>query len=628
MRILFSVVLAAVATAAAAAAPHAKRTALPGGWVRVRRHASNATIPLLRFGLTQPNSDMNTLHGLLNDVSHPESPNYGAHWTAARVQAYFAPSAESASAVQGWILAAGVDSYRVRVSRSAGWVEIVNASVAEAEKLLSTEYHVFTHAATGVKHVACNEYHLPAHIAPHVELVTPTIDFAVMLPKPASTHIKLSTEAVFSEAANGVSPSLSSCDSQITPSCLRALYNFNYIPTMGSKNSLGIVEYTPQSYSPPDLDMFAQTFPSITGGSLKGVRPTFHSIDGGVLDTSKSFSTNGESDLDLEYAMNLVTDRQTVDLYQVGDPMMGASFGNFIDAIDGTYCSFEGGDDPFYDGTYPDSAPGGYQKQDCGTVKPANVISTSYGYNEADLSYEYSLRQCKEYAKLGMMGVTIVYSSGDGGVAGNGDICLNADGSQSYDGKMFNPSFPSTCPFVTAVGATQIARGKTVSDPETACTTVIYSGGGFSNYFDMPQYQAGAVKDFFTKYPPTYGSDVFNNSQTARAYPDIAANGANYVIAVDGVFGLVFGTSASAPVVAAMLTMINDARIAVGKSRIGFINPAVYSPAFRGAFKDISLGSNPGCGTQGFNATPGYDPVTGLGTPIFDKLKSIWLQAP
>jgi subtilase family serine protease len=66
--------------------------------------------------------------------------------------------------------------------------------------------------------------------------------------------------------------------------------------------------------------------------------------------------------------------------------------------------------------------------EDCGTVTPAYVISTSYGYNEADLTPFYAERQCAEYAKLGMMGVTVLYSSGDDGVAGNGNYCLNPNG--------------------------------------------------------------------------------------------------------------------------------------------------------------------------------------------------------
>ena len=92
----------------------------------------------------------------------------------------------------------------------------------------------------------------------------------------------------------------------------------------------------------------------------------------------QGFDYNGESDLDLQYGMSLVTGEQTVTLYQTGDMVegrivfrvsfhisnnhcgAGASFNNFLDAIDGSYCTFEGGDDPSEDATYPDPIPGGY----------------------------------------------------------------------------------------------------------------------------------------------------------------------------------------------------------------------------------------------------------------------------
>jgi tripeptidyl-peptidase-1 len=82
-----------------------------------------------------------------------------------------------------------------------------------------------------------------------------------------------------------------------------------------------------------------------------------------------------------------------------------------------------------------------------------------------------------------MLGSSVLYSSGDNGVAGNGGLCLTSTGKISRSGKTFNPDFPVTCPFVTAVGATQVNPGKTVNDPEGACEQVIFSGGGFSNIF-------------------------------------------------------------------------------------------------------------------------------------------------
>ncbi|KAJ6501263.1 subtilisin-like protein [Mycena vulgaris] len=630
MLALFSLSLAAFAAAQtlSPSVQHAKRNHLPAGWSRVRRHAPDAVLPL-RFGLTQPDVDMNTLEELLNDVSHPESPNYGMHWAPARVAEHFAPSDEAVHAVTSWIAESGFAKERVRVSKTKGWV-MVNASVAETETLLGTEYHVYVHESSGKEHVACDEYLLPAHIIPHVALVQPTVDFNAILTKRSAstaTHIALGQPGVgtvspkLTATVSTILPELDNCDSQITPACLRALYEFDYSPLATDKNSLGIVEYTPQAYRPADLDMFARNFSSI-GPSLVGARPVLEAVDGGVVQNiSESFGFNGESNLDLQYAMNLVTAHQPVTLYQVGDLEMGASFNNLLDALDGTFCSFQGGDDLFNDGIYPDTLPG----QDCGTITPAYVISTSYGYNEADLSPAYTARQCAEYAKLGLMGVTVLYSSGDNGVAGNGGLCLNPDGSQTSAGKIFNPSFPSTCPFVTGVGATQVNPGAKVTDPESACEQVIFSGGGFSNYFAIPDFQKGQVARYLTNNPPPYAATTYNATGTSRAFPDISANGANYVVAVDGAFGLVFGTSASSPVVGAILTMINDARLAYGKSPIGFINPTIYSPAFQGAFNDITTGTNPGCGTPGFSAAKGYDPVTGLGTPNFQKLLELWL---
>jgi tripeptidyl-peptidase I len=210
--------------------------------------------------------------------------------------------------------------------------------------------------------------------------------------------------------------------------------------------------------------------------------------------------------------------------------------------------------------------------------------------------------------KLGLQGVTVLYSSGDYGVAGNGGQCIDPTTGQYNDGSsgIFNPSFPGTCPYITSVGATQIAPNKTVLDPEEACETVIYSGGGFSNVFSLPSYQSSAVKSWFKKHPPPYGADRFNNTQKTRGYPDVSANGANYVVNVDGSFSLVYGTSASSPVFGSIITLINEARLALGKKPVGFLNPTLY--ANPSVLNDITSGGNQGCGTAGFTASSGWDP--------------------
>ncbi len=79
------------------------------------------------------------------------------------------------------------------------------------------------------------------------------------------------------------------------------------------------------------------------------------------------------------------------------------------------------------------------------------------------------------------------------------------------------------------------------------------------------------------------------------------------------------GTSASSPTFAAVISLVNDALIAKGKPTLGFLNPWLYSGAYK-ALTDVKSGSSFGCNTTGFPAQAGWDAVTGFGTPNFPKL--------
>lgn len=97
-------------------------------------------------------------------------------------------------------------------------------------------------------------------------------------------------------------------------------------------------------------------------------------------------------------------------------------FENVNSDIKQSYCSFsaynETGNDPNLDQEYPDPLLGGWQGQlMCGVYKPTNVISLSYGGQESDLPISYQKRQCLEYMKLGLQGVSFLFASGDSGVS-------------------------------------------------------------------------------------------------------------------------------------------------------------------------------------------------------------------
>lgn len=210
----------------------------------------------------------------------------------------------------------------------------------------------------------------------------------------------------------------------------------------------------------------------------------------------------------------------------------------------------------------------------------------------------------------------MIFSSGDSGV---GAACLTNDGKNTTH---FPPQFPAACPWVTSVGAT------THTAPEKA---VYFSSGGFSDLWDRPAWQDAAV----SKYLADLGqrqAGLFNPN--GRAFPDVAAQGQNYGIYEKGRLTKVDGTSCSAPAFAGVIALLNDARIKAGQPSMGFLNPWLYSNP--GVLNDITTGGSTGCDGNGrfggssngspvvpyasWNATNGWDPVSGLGTPNFENM--------
>lgn len=162
------------------------------------------------------------------------------------------------------------------------------------------------------------------------------------------------------------------------------------------------------------------------------------------------------------------------------------------------------------------------------------------------------------------------------------------------------------------------------------------SAGGFSNYFSRPTYQDGHVETYFHRahltYPYYSELNVDFNTTTGiynrigRAYPDVAANGALFPSYLDGELYHFYGSSLAAPLFASVLTLLNQERAEAGKGPIGFVNPTLYRND--DVLNDVTEGTNLGCGTQGFHAVEGWDPVTGLGTPNYPKMKALFLSLP
>jgi len=232
------------------------------------------------------------------------------------------------------------------------------------------------------------------------------------------------------------------------------------------------------------------------------------------------------------------------------------------------------------------------------------VHSVSYGDYENSLTVDYMTRVNEEFQKFGAQGRSLLFASGDDGVGCN-DTCTE-----------FVPNFPTTSPYVTSVGGIYWDGTNLIGDS--------ISSGGFSDQFGATSYQSSAVmaylKNQASNLPP---SSYWNMS--GRAFPDVASISENVIIVYEQSPVGVGGTSCAAPVWSAIISLFNDARMTAGKSSLGFLNTFLYQTfsANPDAFIDITSGNNgEGCCNdgEGFDAAPGWDPVTGLGAPNFPTL--------
>ena len=179
--------------------------------------------------------------------------------------------------------------------------------------------------------------------------------------------------------------------------------------------------------------------------------------------------------------------------------------------------------------------------------------------------------------------------------------------------------FPGTCPWVTTVGAV-----KSNADPE-APEGASFSGGGFSQYFSRPAWQDKAVEGYVTALNGKL--DGYYNA-SMRALPDISTIGTRFLTLFASQVTPLDGTSASTPLLAAMIAHVNAARFKKGKPAVGWLNKHLYSEQVRAVLKDVTQGVSKECefgaNSAGWPATEGWDAITGVGVPDdFQKLVDV-----
>lgn len=555
---LFLVSLFALAlgtpTARRAMSVHESRSEVPEGFVK-QGPAPADTVLNMRLALKQ--NDPVGLEEAVMAVSTPGNARFGQHLTKEQVEAFVAPTKETLDAVTSFLQENGISAQTA--SPAGDWLSF-SIPVSKANEVFDADFNVFTHQDTGSESLVTMAYSIPTDLTDHIELVHPTISFN----NPLGLKPKFTVPPKLVPATTNISSDAvpASCSTTITPACLQALYGIPTTPATITSNTLGVSGYIGQFANQADLKTFLTLLrPDInpnTGFTLE-------TLDGGSNPQGQA-QAGIEADLDTQYTIGVATG-VPVSFISCGEQNRD-SLGGFLDQINFLLAQ----------------------------AAPPQVLTTSYGQNENTVSSKLANSLCNAHMQLGGRGTSILFSSGDGGVAG----------SQSTRCTTFLPTFPSGCSFTTSVGATS-------GVPETSAS---FSSGGFSNIFTQPSYQAGAVQAYLARLGNTNAGKF---TPTGRAFPDISAQGQNVEIVFQQQTSLVAGTSCSSPIFASIIALINDRLAAQGKGPLGFLNPFLYGAA-ASTFTDITTGNNPGCNTNGFPAAAGWDPVTGLGTPDFTKL--------
>ena len=337
-----------------------------------------------------------------------------------------------------------------------------------------------------------------------------------------------------------------------TPSLLSLNYGIPmHEPVRHPRNTISVAEFLGQYYNPNDLDAFFK---------LMGVREWETrqklSLIGENLPMAGSV-LGGEAQLDIQYITSLAANVSTF-FWSVPSIELATRQEPFLDWL--------------------------MQLEDTDDAEMPLVHSVSYSDDAKTMPTWFKRRVNEEFMKLALRGITVLVASGDDGVSGS----FVAEHGMKYCG-VNREEFPSSSPWVTSVGGTQLAQENVPvcgyasekvmvqcpHDGEVVCTSDkgggITSGGGFSSDFPRPWYQHEAVEYYLQQADnPIPSQDKLTYNKSGRGYPDLAAISSNYLVLMGEDLQAMSGTSASTPLIAAMVARWNEDRLQHGLPPLGF----------------------------------------------------------
>uniref|UniRef100_H3GVS2 subtilisin n=1 Tax=Phytophthora ramorum TaxID=164328 RepID=H3GVS2_PHYRM len=593
----------------------------PTHWQRGPRAAPELLLSL-RVALSPLKSD-SELGQVVAAVTDPTSPLYGQHLTTSeQLQEHFTPSEASLKSFRQVLQ----DAHVMQVAPSDAVQDLwhLKLAVATAERLFHTKLFHYTHQQRPELSVVRPEesYSIPQELEQVVAYVDGLESFPTEMQARFMQGGRTDEKDPLAVKQQPFTDDFRVSARGATPAVIREQYDIPAKLTIGNSSGYGIAEesaprdgvdrnklvvgtFLHEFYKEQDLFQFLHTIdgqtqvsslPKTTGPCISAYGPT------------------GEASLDIQVTAALTS-------HETGDAS-GIEMLCYAQLRDTTREYAADNQEPFL--TF---------MQDVNAMQPPPaVVSISYTDDECSVPIAYAEAVNRELMKAALRGISVLVSAGDAGVRGS----HLAEGFCRVPAcSKFMAMFPASSPYVTAVGATTIATGSARDSNgkwKEAVTSVaearalITSGGGFSDLYDMPEYQRQAVAPYLA-FANTSGILPFFRG-TGRALPDVAAVGHAFPVVVNGEVGATDGTSVSAPVLASMITLLN--RALPNLPPLGFLNPLLYRlyEECPQVFADITHG-NIACGSKGMKccrkghmATSGWDAASGLGTLRFSTLLS------
>jgi subtilase family serine protease len=565
--------------------------------VQVSPAVSKATIvahedpsKMIRAILTLPLKDPDGAADFARRVSDPSDSLYGHYLTPQEFAARYGADERDYQALKQWAIQQGLAIEEESVSRT---LLTVRGTVNQFEGLFKTSINRYQKSGGEPFYSAASSFPVPSGLLGRVSGIiglTSVVQYAPMVIKNKNHS---APHGASTETAGGTGPGggYSAAD-------IRTAYG---IPTyLSPRKSQTVAVFEQGGFSESDIQEYQKQnhLPNIPV-KVRNV----NGYNGAIIDPNIEL----EAVLDIDMVTGINPNVAEVQVYEDGDDPFAVALLDGLSAM--------------------------------ANDNKAKTISISYGTDESIQGATQMKAENAIFEQMAAQGQTVFVSAGDQGAYGRSGDGLNVED-------------PASQPYVASVGGTNLYTGPM----ENYLTEEVWNllgatggatGGGISNQWPIPSYQSRKIYEANPSFPVngsitiprTVMATVTGNggSSVMRNVPDVAAianpmSGVVIYSASNGGWVQIGGTSVGSPLWAGFVSILAGTQEILGLPHFGFIAPELYYLAFTsGSTHDITDGSNGNAaiyGIPGYNAGPGYDNCTGLGSMIGENFALESLTRP